>query len=511
MYRSILSLGALALLASCSQAPVSQPKSTQSLKVQADSSVIQATQLQAQDIPNHYKDIQFPEFNYTPPKPLDYRVELDSNTIAYLYPSQQLPIVKLDLYFEEANLSDDESKLAPYSLLGSNYKRGGTEKYTPEALEDTLEFESIQISVNLSERSSSININTLKEQLPQALDLMQEIVLKPRFDAARLEVFKQQINQAIKHKYDKPANISKDLFSQVMKGPHPSNWSLTVDEVNQLKPEQLKQLSHTNFQGKKLYIGVSGDFEKEAMIQTLKDMLSKWKTRNLEAKHIAPPQLNSQAMIHVYDFPSTQTQIRMAQPFLQRPHPDYYPTSIANNILGSGGFTSRLVASIRTEHGLAYSVGSFAQSNYEHPGMTGVVLQTKVESSTQALELIKKEILRLTEEGPTDLELQNAKDALTASLPSLFNTPESTVDAFIYSERRGRSFTHYEDYPKALAQVTKEQVQAALKKYFDPDKMVITLVGPLDKLKDGQFQTGPSLDSLGQIQIWTQEDLEKRK
>lgn len=505
-----ISLVAFSLVALTGFNSCAKPKVSKPLKTQNTQAITMPEASSQEAVPQHYSQINFPEFTYQTPNPLDYRIKLDDHTILYLYPSKQLPIIKLDFYFEESNETDQEDLFPAYSLLGSNYKRGGTQRFTPAQLEDTLEFQSTSISVSLSNRTSSISINSLKEHFPDALGLMKEITLNPKFDQSRLEVFKQQLLQVIKHKYDKASNISSDLFSTVMYGTHPNTWSLTESEVLDLTPQQLAKLSQQNFTGQKLYIGVSGDFEKDSIITQIQSLLKTWKTRKTEPTYLPAPKLRKEPGIHVIDFPSTQTQIRMAQEFVQRPHADFYPSTIASYILGSGGFSSRLVAKVRTEYGLAYGISSFTQSNYFQKGLSGVRLQTKVESTTQALQLIQQEIVRLTEEGPTDQEMQSAIEGLIASLPSVFDKPESTVDAFIYSERRGRTMTHYVDYPKALRQVTKAQVQEVLKKYFSPEKMIVTLVGPLEKMNNDSLQTGPALDSLGDYKLWTLKDLESR-
>ena len=462
-------------------------------------------------VPAHYKELKYPEFTYVAPYPSDYRIELDSNTVVYLYPSPSLPLIKMDITFEESNISANEAEFPIYSTLGSMYKRGGTESFAPDVLEDTLEFQSTYLSVSLNERTSRLSVNSLKNNFPQALDILKDLVLKPKFDSKRLSVYKQQVTQALEHKYDKPSSISSDLYSHVMFGTHPSNWGLRVNEVKKLTPKKLSQFAKANFQGKKLYIGISGDFQKEEMILQIKKFLAELKPRTTTPEHLYPPTINNQAGIYIIDFPSKQTQIRMGQAFLQRPHPDYYPAAVASYILGAGGFTSRLVASIRTEHGLAYSVGSFTSSNYRRPSTSGIRLQTKVTSTTQAIELAFEEIKKLTIEGPTDQEVERAIEGMIASIPSLFDTPESTIDAFIYSEMRGRKASHYKDYPVALRKVTQARIQEVLKKYFTPEKMLITLVGPLAELNDPKVQIGAPLDSLGSVNVLTIQDLDKRK
>jgi zinc protease len=178
----------------------------------------------------------------------------------------------------------------------------------------------------------------------------------------------------------------------------------------------------------------------------------------------------------------TQANIILSQPFVKRPHPDYYPAAVASYILGGGSFSSRLMATVRAKEGLAYSVYSFTDSDYENVGITGVALQTKVESADTALALIKSVIDSLAQFGPTDEELAGAKKSLIESIPSMFDTPQNTASAFAVSELWGRGLDHYVQYPVKVNAVTKEQVRAMVAQYFNWNKMRISIVGPAQKL-----------------------------
>ena len=96
--------------------------------------------------------------------------------------------------------------------------------------------------------------------------------------------------------------------------------------------------------------------------------------------------------VFLVDKSITQANIKVGFRGLKRPHPDYYPLSVASYIFGSGGFTSRLVAKVRSEKGLAYVVRSFVESNYYNTGTVGFYLQTKVESGGLAIRLCLKEL-----------------------------------------------------------------------------------------------------------------------
>ena len=101
--------------------------------------------------------------------------------------------------------------------------------------------------------------------------------------------------------------------------------------------------------------------------------------------------------VYVVDKDITQANITMNQPFVKRPHPDYYPTAVASFILGGGSFSSRLMNRVRSDEGLAYSVYSTVGNDYRDTAMTTIALQTKVETVDFAMKLIFEEVEKLPE------------------------------------------------------------------------------------------------------------------
>jgi zinc protease len=183
----------------------------------------------------------------------------------------------------------------------------------------------------------------------------------------------------------------------------------------------------------------------------------------------------------VVDKDITQANIAINQPFVKRPHPDYYPAAVASFILGGGSFTSRLMNRVRSDEGLAYSIYSTVGNDYRDTAMTTIALQTKVETVDFALKLIFEEVEKLAKEGPSAEELEQAKKALIESLPSLFDSPSATATIFAKGELLGKTYDHYLDYVKEINAVTADQVKAMIAKYFARDKMTISIVGPVSK------------------------------
>lgn len=457
----------------------------------------------------HPDSIAYPQFDYTPPNPLDHRVELPRGAVAYLVPSQELPLISLRMTFREKGWEPESSMVASFTLLDGLMRRGGTQELSPAAVEDSLEQHSVRIGVSVGDHSATLTMDALDSDFERYLPLLQSIALEPRIDSTELVLTQARMLQSIAHRYDRPAPISRDLYSAALYGVRdPALWRAESSEVTGVTRLSLLELAKNRFRPEKLVLGVSGKFNREEMISLLSKWLEQWPV-HLEAEPDSLTQTpKKRPAFHLLNFQSEQAQIRMGQPFLRRPHPDYYATSIASYILGSGGFTSRLTAAVRSREGLAYSVWSFAESDYFSVGTAGVSLQTKAENTGYAIALIFEEIERLTREGPTAEELERAVEGLIASIPSLFDSPENTAQALMVNEFYGRSLFHYAEYPQRLREVTIADIQRVLSLYFAPEQMAITVVGPIEVVKQS-IQSSDRLKTIPQIE-WKIDHLRRR-
>ena len=453
----------------------------------------------ATNIPNHYKELQYTAFSYTPPHPNDYKQVLVNGATVFLLPDSSLPVIELKIIFLEKNQSNTPLDVTGLSILSPMYRRGGTLSLTPSQVEDSLEFISAQLGGGLGNYQSSMYLNTMSKDFYQQLKLLSEMFVQPRFDSTQLEILKSQIQENLKHKWDKPSAIGSDFYSHMMYENHPSNWISTPSNVNKIDKNFLINLAKGRFTPHDVVIGVSGSFDKKEMLKALNHFFNNWPKPKISRQIFEDPVLRSKPGIHIIDHPASQAQIQLGQPFLQRPHKDYYTASLASYILGAGGFTSRLVAKIRTEEGLVYGIRSFTASNYSYAATCGVKFQTKAVTATRALYYTLAEIERLITEGPTDDELARAKQGMIASLPRMFDTPANTIDSFVYSAVRKRDPDHFIQYPKALAKITKNDIKRIMQKYFSPEKMTITIVGPKDKLLLQDSKTGKKLSDIGAI------------
>ncbi len=284
----------------------------------------------------------------------------------------------------------------------------------------------------------------------------------------------------------------------------------TEKEVETLTPAALKPLAGRGFTRKGMVLAVAGRFNRADMIRRLNDLVSQFPAGG---KDEAVPAFKGPRPPGVYlvDKPFSQATIRIGAPGVQRPDPDYYRLVVASYIFGDGGFTSRLMKRVRIDEGLAYGIGSEIESDYHRRGTVYAGLQTKAPTGAYAIKLVFEEMRRMARDGITDDELAKAKDGLLKSLPSLFDTPLNTARLFAQGELWQRKPDHFREYEKRIKAMTRAEVEATFRKYFNPDSMRIVVVGPKDILLQRDDAHKVSLADFGKIVELTPDELDRRE
>ncbi len=495
----ILAFAAAGFLFACSGASSQVKGNAEAARIPADSTSSKVSESSAStndEIPASYKEIVYPEFQYKAPYPADSRVRISDSVTGYVIEDKTLPLIHFNIFFKENFVTDSLADEAAHELLSSMFRRGGSSKISPEALDDSLEFIAASLAGSIGTFTSLISIECLSKDFPKLLSLAKDVFLDPGFDAKALEIQKTAAANAYEHRFDTPSAILSALERHVAYEPNPRLWTATSEEFRKVSRDDLKRLAKGRFRSGRIVFALAGDFSRDSMISEIKPYLESWPSDFKGEAEV--PQLSQRKTpgIYVVDKDVSQANISMTAPFVKRPDPEYYPAAVASFILGGGSFSSRLMARVRSDNGLAYSIHSHVDNDYRDSGLVSIRLQTKVESAAEAIRLIREEIQKLSKEGPSESELSQAKKTLVESLPSLFDSPASTTVLFAQGELLGKKDSHYIDYVNEIEAVSGEQVKQMIAKYFNPDSLTISIVGPADKLGDvGKFTLVP-IDSL---------------
>jgi zinc protease len=278
----------------------------------------------------HYRDLSYPPFAYTPPHPKDYRVELDSGVVAYLVRDTSLALVEMQFFFGSENNPAKPGEVVPLMLYSSLLLSGGTKTFTPEQIEDSLEFIAAGLSAHLKDHTSHLTLNSLKKDTYPMLDLLKQVVLEPRFDKDIFQLQKKRLLEGIQHRWDKPRNVLSLAYERVLFGSHPFNWMATEKDADNVRRKQLLPMAGRGYDLNNLVVAVAGDFDKKAMTDSLNRLISFFKKRPDKNDTVVAYRGPASTGVYLMDKDFQQASIKVGFPGLKRPHPDYYKLSVAS-------------------------------------------------------------------------------------------------------------------------------------------------------------------------------------
>jgi zinc protease len=174
--------------------------------------------------------------------------------------------------------------------------------------------------------------------------------------------------------------------------------------------------------------------------------------------------------------PSAQAHVAIGQPGIRRGDPDFFPLVVGNYILGGGGFVSRLTREVREKRGYAYSVYSyFAPQRDVGPFQIG--LQTKGSQADDALRVVASTLDEFLAKGPTEAELQAAKDNLINGFALRLDSNRKMLEQVAVIGSYGLSLDYLDTYRDKVKAVTVQQIRDAFKRHVSPDHLVTVVVG----------------------------------
>ncbi|SVC84459.1 uncharacterized protein METZ01_LOCUS337313 [marine metagenome] len=170
-----------------------------------------------------------------------------------------------------------------------------------------------------------------------------------------------------------------------------------------------------------------------------------------------------------------------------------------NDILGGGGFTSRITNRVRSDEGLAYSAYSFFPGGTYFPRTFVGGFQSKSRTVLYATSIVMDEMEKIADEEVTDTEMKTAKNSFIQTFPQAFATKGQVAGSFAGEEYTGRAKTdpdYFRNYRAKVAAVTKADVKRVARKYLSPEKVVILIVGKKEDILKGHPNHPVKLKSL---------------
>jgi zinc protease len=379
--------------------------------------------------------------------------------------------------------NENQNSMIP-SLTTSMLSKG-TKKNNKFEFSEKLDKLGVNLNVSASTSKINIGFKCLKKDIDQVISLLAEELRYPLFDSKEFENLKQQFIGNTQQNINDPGERGSIALSQAIYPKGNPNYSLSVEEdlanIKNTNLDDLKAFHKVYFGSTSMHLVIVGDTEDTNLNMSLKKSFKNWNggvSEVLRSEEITKAELKTE-IITIPEKPSAELFIGQYTG-LKIADADYIPFYIANYTLGAG-FAGRLMQTVRDIDGLTYSISSKLGGNSTIGGYWFVNASFNPTLFQKGLGSTMVQVDKWVKDGITEEELQNKKTNVIGSFKVGMATTIGVARTILSFVERGLEPSYIEQYPKDIEKVTLQQVNDAIKKYIQLDKMIIVKSGSIDK------------------------------
>ena len=388
-----------------------------------------------------------------------------------------LPTVSMVLSIQAGHASESAQKSGTSSLLASLLNES-TEKYTTEQMTAELEKIGSSIDVYSDREELVVQVFSLKKNLARTMELLEERLFHPKFDAEEFETAKNQTIAGIENNATRAATIASNVFNKLLYGDHifavPTSGS--KESVSAITLDEVKAFYKQFFSSDQSKLVIVGDIS-AADAEKAVSVLTSWKGPKLPALALAsPPKVDKTKVYFVNKEGAPQSEIRigyLAMPF--DADGEFYRAGLMNYPLG-GNFNSRINITLREKKGYTYGARSgFSGSDIIGPFSASAGV--KAEKTDSSLMDFFAEIENYKAKGITDDELAFTKSSLGQRDALKYETPfqKAMFLQTILDYKLNKNFIDRQS--SILKAISKNDINGLAKQYLPTDKMIVVVVG----------------------------------
>jgi len=402
-----------------------------------------------------------------------------------------VPLVAIDFSFLGGATQVPADKAGLANLMVDLLDEGAGD-LDARAFHERVETNAIGLGFSASRDQITGSLRTLTEHEDTAFDLLHLALTKPRFDADAVERVRNQVLAGLRRATTDPNNLAdRNWWAQAFAGhPYAQPVSGTLDSVPALTPDDLHALARRLLARDNLKIGMVGNVDAaeagRIVDRIFGDLPAKAMLVDVPA---ARPQALGTRLPVALDVP--QSVVLIGGPGIPRKDPDFIPAYVVNHILGGGTLSSRLYREVREKRGLAYSVYS-ALLPLKHTALFFAGTGTRGDRAGQALDIMRQEIRRMADEGPTQAELDDAKSYLKGSYNLNFDTSGKIAGQLTQIQVEDLGIDYIDRRNGLIDAVTLDDAKRAARRLLGGD-MLTAVVGRADAAIPTAAPAGPAM------------------
>jgi zinc protease len=462
------------------------------LALAATAALVAPAAVAAGDVPARPEQLAYGPLAFEVPRAEALRHELPDGVVVYVVPDRSLPLVNVVLHLRTGAFREPAGKPGLAALAATLLRVGGTKSLAPEAFDERADFLAANLSVASGDTGSRASLNVMTSALGDGLDLLFDMVRNPRFDAARLAVEKGKTLEAMKQRNDDAGDIERREWAWLLYGrDHYTTRAATAAELESITRDDLVDFHRRTWGAENLVVAVSGDVEPAAILGELERRLAGWRAAEPAPWPPAAPEFAATPGLYHVEKEIPQGKVRVGHRSLQVTDwgdRDVYALQVMNDVLGGGGFTSRLTQRVRSDEGLAYGAGSSYGLGVHWPGVFLAAYASKNPTVAYALEIVLEELERIRREEVSPEELRVSKSSFVETFPRSFESAAQIANTFAQDELIGRPHDYWYRYRERIEAVTAADVLRVARERLRPDELVMLVVGKWSEIAPGDAQ-----------------------
>lgn len=391
--------------------------------------------------------------------------------------AHELPILDVRVVFDAGSARD--GKLGGVASLTNSMLDQGAGGLDADAIASGFDQRGAQFGSGSERDMAWVSLRSLsdKKLLQPSLELFGKILASPDFPQTDFKRAQQLTLTGLEYQQQQPDSIVENAFYHDVYGKHPyaANPDGSTDSVVKLTVKDLRAFYRRYYVARNATVVIVGDATREQAGKIADQLVDA-----LPAGEKAPPlpavENLKKASTQFIEHPSTQTHVLMGAPGVRRGDPDYFPLYVGNHILGGSGLVSRISDEIREKRGLSYSAYSyFIPMRRMGPYTLG--FQTRTSKRDEALEVLRDTVRKFVDKGPTEKELQAAKDNIIGGFALKTDSNSKVTEYLAMIGFYDLPLDYLSTFTDKVNAVTVAQIRDAFRRRVHVGDMVTVIVG----------------------------------
>ncbi len=392
--------------------------------------------------------------------------------------SESIPGVRsaaVGVWVPQGSAHEGEDVLGASHLLEHLVFRG-TQHRSREQIALALESLGGSLDAFTSREHTSFQARVLDEHLPQALDVLADLVLFPTLLEKDLKLERRVVLEEISTIEDTPEDFAFELHSQHLWDRHPYGASIlgTRDTVSSIGRDTLCDLHGRRYGARGMVVAATGNVAHDQVVELAAHYFRRV-ADGVPATPIPEPGPVEGREVHVRR-ETAQTHIVAGTVTPPRADRRRYALVLLAAAMG-GGMSSRLFRRIREELGLAYSVYTF-QSFYSRAGISGIYAGTRHDAAGQVIDAIREELAALARDGLPGDDLVQIKSQVKGQIMLSLESPGTRLYRLAGFALHQEPFTTLDELLSRIDRVTEAEVAECAARFFHPDRQCLLRLGP---------------------------------